>query len=93
MMIIGLGGGEAASAIPPSIKQVDVVELSGSVIEANRAVASLRQDDPLQGSRIRPIVNDARSALALMSRRYDSIVSQPSHPWTARFSSLYTWVC
>lgn len=90
MMIIGLGGGGAASGIPPSMKQVDVIELSASVIEANRAVASLRQNDPLQDSRIHLIVNDARSALALTSRRYDSIVSQPSHPWTAGASHLYT---
>ena len=90
MMIIGLGGGGTASGIPPSMKEVDVVELSATVIEANRAVAELRQHDPLQDPRIRLIVNDARSALTLTSRQYDSIVSQPSHPWTAGASHLYT---
>ena len=36
------------------------------------------------------IVNDARSALSLTRERYDAILSQPSHPWTAASSHLYT---
>jgi len=36
------------------------------------------------------IINDARSAMTLTSKRYDAIVSQPSHPWTAGASHLYT---
>ena len=90
MLIIGLGGGVAASAVPPSIRQIDVVELEGSVIEANRVVASMRNRDPLSDPRLRLILNDARNALALTDRRYDAIVSQPSHPWTAGASHLYT---
>ena len=35
-------------------------------------------------------MNDARGALRLTDRRYDAIVSQPSHPWTAGASHLYT---
>ena len=90
MLIIGLGGGVAASAVPPSIRQIDVVELEPSVIEANRVVASRRNRDPLSDPRLRLILNDARNALALTDRRYDAIVSQPSHPWTAGASHLYT---
>ncbi len=36
------------------------------------------------------IINDARGALALTDKRYDIIISQPSHPWTAGASHLYT---
>ena len=36
------------------------------------------------------MTNDARNALALSARRYDIIVSQPSHPWPAGASHLYT---
>lgn len=90
MMIIGLGGGVAASAVPPSVASVDVVEISDSVLEANRAVAPVRDRDPLQDDRIRIVLNDARNALALTDKTYDSIVSQPSHPWTAGASHLYT---
>ena len=36
------------------------------------------------------IYNDARGALNLTSKRYDIVVSQPSHPWTAGASHLFT---
>ena len=36
------------------------------------------------------IINDARNALRLTSKTYDTIVSQPSHPWTAGASHLFT---
>ncbi len=50
----------------------------------------MRQRDPLSDPRVHVILNDARSALRLTKRRYDAIVSQPSHPWTAGASHLYT---
>ncbi|MEM6978771.1 MAG: fused MFS/spermidine synthase [Planctomycetota bacterium] len=90
MMIVGLGGGVAAASVPPSVTQIDVVELSEAVVRANESVAAYRNVDPLQDPRVRLIINDARNALALTEKRYDSIVSQPSHPWTAGSSHLYT---
>ncbi|MGI9471798.1 MAG: fused MFS/spermidine synthase, partial [Rubripirellula sp.] len=90
MLIIGLGGGVAAEVIPPSIKSVDILEIEPAVVDANRAVADRRNRDPLSDPRIRIIVNDARNALALSDKKYDIIVSQPSHPWTAGASHLYT---
>ena len=36
------------------------------------------------------VINDARGALKLTEKRYDAVVSQPSHPWTAGASHLYT---
>jgi hypothetical protein len=35
-------------------------------------------------------VNDARGALQLTDARFGAIISQPSHPWTAGASHLYT---
>jgi spermidine synthase len=90
MLIIGLGGALAASAVPPSIEQVDVFELEPEVVEANKHIAVNRQNNPLNDPRINIICNDARGGLALTTKRYDIIVSQPSHPWTAGASHLYT---
>ncbi len=90
MLIVGFGGGVAVEGVPPSVKSIDVIELEPKVIDANRFVAPERQVDPLADDRVRVVVNDARSALALTSKRYDAIVSQPSHPWTAGASHLYT---
>ena len=88
--MIGLGGGVALEALPDSVASVDVVEIEPEVIAANRALAPIRRFDPLSDSRVRLVVNDARSALALTDKRFDIIVSQPSHPWTAGASHLYT---
>ena len=90
MLIIGFGGGVAVEGVPPSVEAVDVVELEPKVIDANRILSEERQIDPLQDPRVRVVINDARSALRLTSKRYDAIVSQPSHPWTAGASHLYT---
>jgi hypothetical protein len=53
-------------------------------------VADRRAINPFEDERITVIVNDVRGALRLTSKRYDAIVSQPSHPWTAGASHLYT---
>lgn len=90
MLIIGLGGGVAAEMIPPSINSIDILELEPSVVDANRAVADRRNHHPLADPRINIVLNDARNALALTNKKYDVIVSQPSHPWTAGASHLYS---
>ncbi len=90
LLMIGMGGGVALEAVPPHIHSIDVVELEDEVIEANRRLSALRNVDPLSDPRLRLVVNDARSALALTNKDYDLIVSQPSHPWTAGASHLYT---
>ncbi len=90
MMVVGLGGGVALESVPSFIEHIDVVEIEPEVIAANRAVASRRARDPLADPRVRVIINDARDALTLSRERYDIIVSQPSHPWTAASANLFT---
>ena len=90
MLMVGFGGGVALEGLPSSITEVDAVELEPAVIAANRSLADRRAVDPLQDARLDVIVNDGRNALRLTSKRYDTIVSQPSHPWTAGAAHLYT---
>lgn len=90
MLVVGLGGGVAVEDVPQQFEVIDVVELEPQVIAANASYARWRADDPLADSRIRLIENDARNALNLTARRYDIIVSQPSHPWTAGAANLYS---
>jgi predicted membrane-bound spermidine synthase len=90
MLVVGYGGGVVIEGVPPSVRSVDVIELEPRVIDANRATANERRRDPLLDPRVNIISNDARGALALTNRKYDAIVSQPSHPWTAGASHLYT---
>jgi spermidine synthase len=90
LLVVGLGAGSALEAVPSTVESVDVVELEPRVVDANRWLGDRRAVDPLADPRVHVRLNDARSALALTSRRYDAIVSQPSHPWTAGASHLYT---
>lgn len=90
MLVIGLGGGVVLEGIPSTIEEIDVIELEPKVITANQLVAERRRADPLADPRVRLILNDARGALRLTDKRWDIIVSQPSHPWTAGASHLYS---
>lgn len=90
ILIVGFGAGATLEGVPPSVRRIDVVELEPKVVDANRLMSAERQSDPLTDPRIHVYINDARSALSLTSKKYDAIVSQPSHPWTAGASHLYT---
>ena len=90
MLVIGLGGGLALESIPAMVESIHVIELETEVVKANQVVGALRGHSPLDDPRIEIGLDDARGALALTNRRYDSISSQPSHPWTAGASHLYT---
>ena len=90
MLIIGLGGGVSLETVPSSVTHIDVVELEREVLRANEEIRELRQVDPLSDKRVNVVINDARSAMSLTAKHYQSIVAQPSHPWTAGASHLYT---
>lgn len=89
-MVVGFGAGITAQAFPPRFTRIDVAELEPEVIRANRSLAHVRIDDPLSDPRLRVFENDARNLLATTDQVYDLIVSQPSHPWTAGASNLFT---
>ena len=72
------------------MRHIDVIELEDKVIDANRTLAAYRSRDPLSDRRVNLIINDARGALRLTTKKYDAVISQPSHPWTAGASHLYT---
>lgn len=89
-LIVGLGGGAAVSGVPPTVESIDVIELESKVITANQLISDKRKYSPLKDERVSIVINDAHSALALSNKKYDIVVSQPSHPWTAGASHLYT---
>jgi spermidine synthase len=88
--IVGLGSGvTAGSALAHDVSRVDVLEISPEVVEASaHFVADNR--DALSDSRLRLIVGDGRSHLALSRRTYDVIISEPSNPWMAGVAGLFT---
>lgn len=90
LLVVGLGGGLALEPVPASVESIDVIELEPSVLTANQLVANERAIDPLANPAVRVHLGDARGAMQLTGKRYDAVVSQPSHPWTAGASHLYT---
>jgi tetratricopeptide (TPR) repeat protein len=91
VLIIGLGGGRTLAAVPPPVREIDLIELELEVVQANRRVVEIYGlRDPLDDPRLTLRIGDARGALMLTGRNYDAIISQPSHPWTSGASHLYT---
>ena len=90
MLVVGFGGGVALEGVPSTVERIDVVELEPEVIVANRRLSGMRDNDPLVDPRFNIVINDARNALRLTGKTYDAIISQPSHPWTAGASHLFT---
>lgn len=90
-LVVGLGGGVALEALPaePDV-EVTVVEIESQVLAANQQFEDQRRIPVLDRENVNVVINDARSTLSLNNQTYDVIISQPSHPWTAGASHLYT---
>jgi spermidine synthase len=88
--VIGLGSGvTAGSALAHPLRRLEVIEISPEVAEAARLFGRFNRgalDDP----RLALLVADGRNHLLLTGRRYDVIISEPSNPWMAGVSSLFT---
>lgn len=92
-LAVGFGGGHTTSVLlAGGYERVDVVELEEVVIAAARLMHEARSTPfPLDDPRAHLTIDDARNRLVLAPRgTYDGIVSQPSHPWLAGSSALYT---
>lgn len=89
--VVGFGGGNTVYALSTAflLRTIDVVELEPAIVEAVRTV-SAENVPALQDPRVTLTIGDARHALLTTARRYQIIASQPSHPWLAGASSLFT---
>jgi spermidine synthase len=88
--VVGFGAGTTVEALAATdVAEIHVAELEPVVVEAMRSVrpdaATLFGD-----GRIHITYNDARNELLVGGRKYDIIVSQPSHPWRAGVGNLFT---
>ena len=90
VLVIGLGSGvTAGSALTHSIESLVAVEISDAVVEASRFFDELSHR-PSTDPRFRLVVGDGRNHLLLSGRPYDVIISEPSNPWMAGVSGLFT---
>ncbi|GIW44809.1 MAG: spermidine synthase [Candidatus Binatia bacterium] len=90
VLVIGYGSGMTVGAIARHpVEAVDVVEISPEVLEAAQWfrpwIHDVTGDD-----RVRIHIEDARTFLFRTPYQYDLIVSEPSNPWVAGVSNLFT---
>jgi len=89
-LLIGFGSGMTAAAVARHpFQEIDVVEIAPEMLEA----AAFYRDsigDVLADRRLRVHIEDARTFLFRTPHRYDVIISEPSNPWVAGVSSLFT---
>lgn len=89
-LVIGLGGGATAGAV--SVHDhvaVDVVELSGAVVEAARFFSHINYDIHNRAN-VRLLVDDGRNHLALGRHQYDVITADIILPHHAGANNLYS---
>ncbi len=91
-MVIGLGAGVSLSALTQidSLKSIDMVEISEAVVEAVRQQFSSLSLHALDDPRVHLILGDGRNHVLLSRKQYDIIASEPSNPWVAGISNLFT---
>ena len=90
-LVVGLGTGSTAGWLGavPSIARVDVIELEAAVLKVARDCALVNRD-VLSNPRVKITIGDARELLLTTRHRYDVIFSEPSNPYRAGISSLFT---
>lgn len=90
-LVIGLGTGSSAGwlAAVPGIEQVDVVELEPAILEVAERCAAVNRN-VLEAPNVDVIIGDGRELLLSTESRYDVIFSEPSNPYRAGISSLFT---
>ncbi len=91
-LVVGIGSGITCGAIltHPDVERLDIVEISPEVYEAARTLFAPYNGGALENPRSRVIIDDAKSFLKTAGRRYDVIVTEPSNPWMAGVSGVFS---
>ncbi|WP_342381710.1 fused MFS/spermidine synthase [Myxococcus stipitatus] len=90
-LIIGLGTGSTAGWLGavPQMERVDVVEIEPAILEVARRCHAVNAD-AMDNPKVHTVIADAREVLLTTRQRYDIIFSEPSNPYRAGISSLFT---
>ena len=90
-LVVGMGSGVTADRIAGvgNVKHVDLVELEEAVVRASVHFRHVNHD-VMRNPRVHLHLTDARSFLNATDRRWDLIVSEPSNPWMAGVSALFS---
>lgn len=91
VMVVGLGTGVTAGELTlyPDIEQIDVAEISPSVVKALpyfQAFTHNAHKDP----RVKIHTGDAFRIIGRSQKKWDIVISEPSNPWVTGVDSLFT---
>ncbi len=91
VLVVGLGSGITCGAVlrHDSVARLDAVEISPEVVEGARLFHKAN-DNVLENERMHLAVEDAKSFLKLTEHDYDVIISEPSNPWLAGVSGVFS---
>jgi spermidine synthase len=91
-LLICYGVGNTASALlsHPSLKRLDVVDISREVLSLAPLFARARGENPLRDPRVHVFVDDGRHHLLVHAQRYDVITAEPPPPKLAGVVNLYS---
>jgi spermidine synthase len=89
--VIGQGSGQTSHVMLGSsrLKELVTIEIEPAMIEGSRWFLPANRrvfEDP----RSRLVIDDAKSYFAASQRRFDLILSEPSHPWVSGVSGLFS---
>ncbi len=89
--VIGYGSGMSAMAAltHPEVQSLDIIEIERAVINTSSYFASINLNS-LDDPRTHVVLDDARVYLTHTGKTYDVITSEPSNPWMAGMSNLFT---
>lgn len=89
-LVIGLGSGVTVAALARHpLVGITAVEIEPAVVRAARFFEHVNRG-ALKDPRVALVTDDARRHLRQSRRLYDVIVSEPSNPWIAGMSHLFT---
>ncbi|MDH3744786.1 MAG: fused MFS/spermidine synthase [Acidobacteriota bacterium] len=90
-LVVGLGTGSSAGwmAKVPGVESVEVVELEPAILDVAEACSPVNED-VLRNPKVEIVIADAREHLLTVKSSYDVIFSEPSNPYRAGISSLFT---
>jgi spermidine synthase len=90
-LVIGLGTGSTAGWLGsvPQMERVDAVEIEPAILEMARRSQDVNER-VLDNPKVRIHIDDAREVLLASKDSYDIIFSEPSNPYRAGISSLFT---
>jgi spermidine synthase len=90
VLMVGFASGvSTGSMLQSQVNNLECVELEPATRDASRFFDHVN-NQPLNDSRLRLIIDDARTYLHVTPAKYDIVVSEPSHPWVPGVANLFT---